>query len=348
MKSRFSLHHFFSQLWYSPLTFWRTLALLLRPLSWIFQGLSFLRRHSQKQHHSTFSVPVVIVGNLTVGGTGKTPVVIELVNCLKQRGIQVGVISRGYGRASSSRQQSPILLDAGSKPYDCGDEPCLIAYQSACPVCVGPDRRHAAEYLLKMHPDLQMIISDDGLQHYRLARSFEIVVVDAARGIGNGACLPAGPLREPVERLSTVDWILLNGDDEKALSFKKLSTQYSKHSSCFELQPQAWFHVPTGKRLSIDTVPWQTHRALVAVAGIGNPQRFTDTLHGLGIYCTLHSFPDHHIFTETDFADFNDEIVLMTMKDAIKCKAFARDTWWALDVKPILPNLLLEALETLL
>lgn len=260
-------------------------------------------------------VPVVIVGNLSVGGNGKTPVVIWLVQQLQQQGVKVGVISRGYG---SKATHYPRLVAVQDNPIETGDEPLLIAKRTNAPVCISPNRQQAIEHLLKHFP-CDVIISDDGLQHYKLQRDKEIVVIDAQRQFGNGCVLPAGPLREPPSRLNSVDWIINNGG----------ATPFS--SSVMTLIPKYAIHLQTGEtRLLADFA----QQRITAVAGIGNPQRFFTMLQGLNIVVAeSHAFQDHQAYTLELFEKFDkNRPLFMTEKDAVKCQVFVQPNWWYVPV----------------
>jgi tetraacyldisaccharide 4'-kinase len=264
-------------------------------------------------------VPVIVVGNITVGGTGKTPLTIWIAQMLKARGLRPGIISRGYGGITP---RNPLLVDINTSPRLAGDEPVMMARRTGCPVCIFPKRVQAGETLLANHA-LDILIADDGLQHHELGRDLEIAVVDGARGFGNGELLPAGPLREPIERLDRVDFIVTNGGtdgDTIAMELKGSAlTQLRQH--CVK-RP---FHHFKGQRVH-------------AVAGIGNPDRFFRTLRDQGLEILEHPFPDHHRYTAHDF-EFGDELpVVMTEKDAIKCKAFAQEHHWCLPVDAQLPH----------
>ncbi len=269
-------------------------------------------------------VPVIIVGNIAVGGTGKTPLTIALCELLQRAGYRPGVISRGY---RAQPPQFPYLVRTEDDAGICGDEPLLIARRTRCPVVIAPRRAQAARHLLG-NSQCNVIICDDGLQHYALQRDIEIVVVDAARRFGNGHCLPCGPLREPIERLSDVDAVVLNGaqqSDEMALEY------------ALALQPNAMVQLVSAQ--SIPPRTWCRQNPRVhAVAGIGNPARFFATLRALGCDPIEHAFPDHHQFSADDFA-FDDALpIVMTEKDAVKCAAFATERHWYLQVRAPLPE----------
>jgi tetraacyldisaccharide 4'-kinase len=260
-------------------------------------------------------VPVVVVGNLTVGGTGKTPLILWLIEHCRQRGLRVGVVSRGYGARPA---QLPWRVQADQSPGVAGDEPLLIVQRSAVTLMIDPDRGRAVAALLAAEP-LDLILSDDGLQHYRLARDLELVLIDAARGLGNARCLPAGPLREPVERLLSVDALLYNG-----------ASSDPQGGYAFGLRPRALVNLRSGEQCPL--THFSPQQQLHAVAGIGNPQRFFDTLETLHWRPIPHAFADHAQYS-AELLKFSPALpVVMTEKDAVKCRAFAADDWWYLVV----------------
>ena len=324
--------------WYKP----RSWALALLPLSYLFRGVASGRRaYLQSRYQAKpFAVPVVVVGNIAVGGTGKTPLIIRLVHSLQAEGIRPGIVSRGYGGQPS---KLPRKVSGDSSAEEFGDEPVLIAREANCPVVVDSDRVAAVELLLNEF-DVDVVLSDDGLQHYRMHRDLEIAVLDARRGLGNGQCLPAGPLREPPGRLDDVDFIVLNGGVESGSPF--LSTPASTSLISMTLQPTFFRHLRSGQRVAADA--WTAPPKVHAVAGIGNPERFSATLTSLGLEPQLHSFPDHHPFTQTDL-EFGDDLpVVMTSKDAVKCEAFAPDNAWVLEVAADVDPSLAQAIKELL
>jgi tetraacyldisaccharide 4'-kinase len=275
---------------------------LLWPLSLIYRciclGRALPYRYFYRVPH--WPVPIIVIGNLTVGGTGKTPVVMGLLAFLKSKNLRVAVIARGY-KSQAEYAQAPVLISEESSAVDVGDEALLIFKEMQVPVSVHHQRVRAVQALLAAHPDLDVILSDDGLQHLKLPRELEIVVVDGQRQLGNGFLLPAGPLREPASRLSTVDCVVQSGVD-----FNLIPQILSPlHVGCPE-QSLAFLH---GK---------QVH----GVAGIGHPERFFASLRALGAEVITHVFPDHHAFVETDFAGFSDAFIVMTAKDAVKCVNF--------------------------
>lgn len=260
--------------------------------------------------------PVLVVGNITAGGTGKTPLTLALADALRKQGFRPGVVSRGYG----GRQREPVLLGESPSPAQVGDEPCLIR-ASGVPVAVGRDRPAAAQLLLDAGCDV--LIADDGLQHYRLARTLEICVIDGERRFGNARLLPAGPLREPLNRLAQVDFLICNGGGPHAGEIPmRLQGGYLRGLSDGREQPIATF---AGTRVR-------------AVAAIGNPRRFFASLAEQGLDVVPHPFPDHHAFVPEDFAFGDDLPVLMTEKDAVKCHAFAQPHWWSAPIRAELPR----------
>ena len=260
-------------------------------------------------------VPVIVVGNITVGGTGKTPLILWLIEQCQAQGLRVGVVSRGYGARPPS---FPWTVRATDSAEQAGDEPLLIVQRSGVPLVIAPERAQAVQQLLAEHT-VDLVLSDDGLQHYGLARDLELVLIDAARGLGNQRCLPMGPLREPVERLQSVDAILFNGAQHD-----------SDNGFAMQLQPTELVHVRSGRREALNYFPKQ--QKMHAVAGIGNPQRFFKTLEGLNWQPIAHAFADHAEFAPQDLQFADDLPILMTEKDAVKCRAFAADNCWYLQV----------------
>ena len=314
--------------WYRNISW----ALLLLPLSWLFRSIAFLRKAYIKYcaPNPKLNTPVIVVGNISVGGTGKTPLLITLVQWLQQQGYRPGVISRGYGGIGhkGKASQYPYFVSTESSAVEAGDEPLLLA--KYCPVMVDPDRYRAAKALLEQ-TDCDLILSDDGLQHYRLPRDIEIVLVDAQRVFGNGQCLPAGPLREPASRLMDVDFVISNGT----------STDNSlKASHKLSIVPTLLRHLLSGDVIDVETGidkpatqnSWEGGHKVHAVAGIGNPQRFVQSLEQLGFEVELHTWPDHHSFNGEEFTFEDDLPVIITAKDAVKCPQLKNDKVWVLDV----------------
>ncbi|MGB8975453.1 MAG: tetraacyldisaccharide 4'-kinase [Pseudomonas capeferrum] len=292
---------------------------LLRPLEALYRRVVMRKRARFLRGESASyraPVPVIVVGNITVGGTGKTPMILWLIEHCRKQGLKVGVVSRGYGAKPT---HLPWRVEADQRAEQAGDEPLLIVQRTGVPLMIDPDRSRAVQALLASEP-LDLILCDDGMQHYRLARDLELVLIDAARGLGNGRCLPAGPLREPVERLQEADAVLFNG-----------ASADSQAGFSFRLQPSALVNVRSGERRGLDLFP--PGQRLHAVAGIGNPQRFFNTLLGLNWQPVPHPFADHAQFS-ADRLSFTPPLPLvMTEKDAVKCRAFAADDWWYLAVE---------------
>lgn len=311
------MHRYVNALWYGS----HPVAWLLSPLGWLYSAASVVRREAYRAgwiSSRRFSVPVLVVGNITVGGTGKTPLVIWLAEFLSQQGYRPGVVCRGHGGVGRAW---PAHVGADSDPFAVGDEPVVIARRTKCPVVAGPDRVADVHQLLD-GAECDVVISDDGLQHYALGRDVEIAVVDGSRGEGNGRCLPAGPLREPASRLESVDLVVASykaraGEVEMGLSLSGPRTVANDHLGAFaELQ--------TG--------------SIHAVCGIGNPERFFACLRQQGLSLIEHAFADHHAFDAGDLS-FGDSLpVVMTEKDAVKCRGFAQAHHWYVPVTATLPD----------
>lgn len=306
----------------------------LLPLAWLFGAVSGLRRLAYRhgwlrQEH--LPVPVVVVGNLIVGGAGKTPLTLHLVEALRRAGRYPGIISRGYGG-----QGEVTGVNAGSDPHRVGDEPVLLAARSGVPVFVGRRRAEAGRALLAAHPGVDVLVCDDGLQHYALARDVEVVVSDR-RGLGNGRLLPVGPLRESRSRLDTVDALVVHSGGEALRA----------DAFTMDLQPGDFYALQDpGRRAS--PADWAGRR-LHAMAGIGHPERFFATLRAMGLAFVEHPFPDHHAYVAEDFSFVGDGVLLMTEKDAVKCRPFHRGDAWVLPitahVSPALVALVLEKID---
>jgi len=298
---------------------------VLLPFTAIFAAVAAVRRFLYRQgilRSHKIPVPVVVVGNIAVGGAGKTPITLWLADIFKSRGKNPAIISRGYG---GKERSSTILVTGDSDPGLVGDEPVLLARRSGCPVFVDPNRVSAA--LSAVHAGADVIISDDGLQHYRLQRDIEIAVVDGARGFGNGHLLPAGPLREPISRLDSVDRILVqNGkvDFRSGLPGEK--------TSCFTLAGAELRRVNEEKIIALSQLSGQS---VHAVAGIANPLRFFEYLERHGINVIRHPMPDHARLSAASVTFDDDLAVIVTEKDAVKCKEFAHDHLWYLPVDVI-------------
>lgn len=311
---------------------------LLLPLSLLLRLIAFLRRaFLTRFRQQKLSVPVIVVGNISLGGTGKTPLIIALLKHLQRRGFNPGVISRGYGGQAPAY---PLLVNASTPVQHSGDEPLSIALATGCKVCVDPDRVAAARTLQGGGCDI--ILSDDGLQHYRLGRSLEIAVIDGQRGLGNGLCLPAGPLREAPRRLRQVDWVVVNGSINE-----RTKTQLNKLAIndwvAMQIAPEHWQRLIDGEQLELDHLlpGTQVH----AVCGLGNPQRFYHTLRQMNLQPLEHDFPDHYQYRPEDLQFEQPAPVVTTTKDAVKCRAFAQPDWYALAIAAQLPEQFWQTLD---
>jgi tetraacyldisaccharide 4'-kinase len=321
--------------WYAPGLTPLTAALL--PLSFLFRAATALRRWAYRTgllRSTWLPVPVVVVGSIVVGGAGKTPLVRALCTALAEKGWRPGIVSRGYG----GRNANPRAVVPKDDPAVVGDEPLLFA-ADASPIWIGRDRVAAARALLAAHPDRDIIVADDGLQHYALRRNFEIAVIDEARGLGNGAVLPAGPLREPRSRLENVDALarLISGGPPSPIRDGEGRETTMTH------EPLPWRNLARPDAVA-DPGAWRAG-VIHAIAGIGNPERFFDLLRRLGLAPVCHPFPDHHRYAPADL-DFPDAAaILMTEKDAVKCAAFADARCWCLPIRASIDPALIARLE---
>ena len=300
---------------------------MLLPLTWTYRLLIELRLLMLKLgvlHRETPSLPVIVIGNLNVGGTGKTPLTLELANRLLQKGFRPGIVSRGYGGIKGAR---PVLVSPKSDPSIVGDEPVLLARNTRCPVVVHPDRVAAVERLVE--EGVNVVISDDGLQHYRMRRTYEVVVVDGARGFGNGRVLPAGPLREPVARLKSVDQVMIHGSWE-------MPTAAPPHAMNFDLRATNAISLDDGSSRPLEEFSGVT---VHAVAGIGNPARFFATLRGQGICVIEHPFPDHTKYRAEDLSYSDGLPVLMTEKDVVKCQELGVTNCWYVPIEIVVEEM---------
>ena len=307
------------------------LHLVLLPVSFLFGLLAAVRRvlyRSGILPSERLPVPVIVVGNITIGGSGKTPLTLWLAQQFIECGWHPGIISRGYGGSA----RFPQVVQPGSDPDEVGDEAVLMAQRQLCPVWIGRHRPAVARALLQATPECDVILSDDGLQHYRLQRDVEIVVVDGVRRFGNGFLLPAGPLREPTSRLNQVDAVVIHGGQAAIGQF---SMQLHGDNFYNLLNPATTAQAADFKDLKLH-----------AIAGIGHPQRFFQHLSHLGLVVQTHPFPDHHHYVVTDLDFSNADAILMTEKDAVKCAPFATEKCWVLRVDaqldPALTQLILE------
>jgi tetraacyldisaccharide 4'-kinase len=295
----------------------------LAPAGWLFASAVALRRSLYRMGvlaTTRLPVPVIVIGNIAVGGSGKTPLVLWAAELLAERGHRPGIVSRGYrGQA----KQWPQQVRPDSDPAMVGDEPVMLARRTECPVVAAGPERAAAAAALVQHSGCDVVLSDDGLQHFALGRDLEIAVVDGKRCFGNRRCLPAGPLREPVARLKSVDFVVVNG--ESSVSGIPMRLQAGAPTRLSDPGRQATFS-------SFRNTP------VHAVCGIGNPTRFFRQLESKGLEIIAHRYPDHHAFQPED-VDFDDDLpLLMTEKDAVKCKRFASERMWYVPVNAVLPS----------
>ncbi|ASK78641.1 tetraacyldisaccharide 4'-kinase [Paraphotobacterium marinum] len=316
------IERFFNKIWYKQTILFYICFPILAFFSFIYFLVTKLRYHL----YFTFKffkiykakAPVIVIGNLSTGGNGKTPVVIWLVNLLKKNGYKPGVISRGYGGHS---QNYPVLVDDSMLPNETGDEPIEIFNRTGCKVSVSPDRVQSIKQLLDCGCDI--IISDDGLQHYKFHHDIEVLVIDAKRRFGNEYLLPLGPLRENISKSKSVDLVVYNGQTNDEYNFS------------MDLVPSEIVNIKTRKKIDFKNL-----HNVIAIAAIGNPERFFDTVEGIGIDILKKvSYPDHYKFSKNDFKGLleKNQNLLMTEKDAVKCKHICNsDNWWSLKVDPIL------------
>ena len=313
--------------WYRTKRTW--LSTVLSPLSLIFSTVVAVRQRlyaNQVKKTTHFPVPVIVVGNITVGGTGKTPFVIWLTQVLRELGYTPGIVTRGYG---AKRRCAPKRVQENSDPEQVGDEAVLLQQRTQCPVVVGADRVKAVRLLLA-ETACDIVISDDGLQHYRLGRTLEIALIDGERRFGNGLLLPAGPLREPITRLRQVDFTLCLGDAEPREYAMRLIGD-----TVYALQD------PTRQRKLSEFRGQAVH----AVTAIANPERFFSTLASADLQLRKKTFRDHYLFQAADFIFADREAIFITEKDAVKCQSFADERFWVLPVTAVLPEAFKQALQ---
>ena len=323
------------KLWYGKnKSFW-----LLLPFSFLYGLISCVRRQLYKLgifKSWQSPVPIIVIGNLSAGGNGKTPLAISLIEALKAKGLKVGLVSRGYGGKSN---HYPLILDENTSTKQAGDEPVLIYHRTHVPVAVAPKRIDAVKALLDSH-QLDVILTDDGLQHYALARDIEIVVVDGKRLFGNGWWIPAGPMRERRSRLKSVDLIIINGD-----SSKDFINQYPDRTFTMQLIPDHVVNLSTNKQCELSAL-----HHIYAIAGISNPKRFFDMLIQMGADLVYtESFADHQNFTLPLLEKVvgTNQTLLMTEKDAVKCRQFALPNWWYLPIDAVIPDQVIEKIYSL-
>ncbi len=318
---RAAVEKWLNSVWYNP----AKPPVYLRAIEPLY---NYFRAKSYPGKNRTTPIPIVVVGNISVGGTGKTPLVISLCKQLQAAGFKPAVISRGYGR----RGKDLHVVSATDSSAIAGDEALLIKQQTGVPVLVDADRRNAA---MQFSPkEIDIIIADDGLQNRILPRDMQICVVDGQRLFGNGYLLPAGPLRQPVSSLSRMDHIVVNGDVVESANFTNWleSQQSMTFPPVTAMQLVATSILPLNHTEESGLEDWQG-RAVHAVAAIGNPDRFFQSLKQLGLKIIPHAFPDHHKYTAADFKEITGMPVVMTAKDAIKCKTLGLTDAWVLEVR---------------
>ena len=332
-------HRMMNHIWYGE----SHLRFLLIPFACVYSFILRIRALIVKRYPRWQApVPIIVVGNLTVGGVGKTPLVVAIANYYTKRGFKVGIVSRGYGAQGC---RFPYQVTSEDLAIKVGDEPLLLSTLTNCPVMIAPKRVLAVKELLKNH-HLDLIISDDGLQHQALTRQVEIVVIDAVRAFGNGLLLPAGPLREPVTRLKSVDFIVLNCrfglGATNTIESKQVCNKIENHAICevmgsnaksilykMQFQMRSLKNIKSGKEVKIDVLK---NGIFNAVAGIGNPELFFMNLKQLGLYnFNPLVFPDHYVYKKSDFNNIHGPLV-MTEKDAVKCMSFAMSDWYSLGI----------------
>ena len=317
--------------WYGNGSWLKTLS----PLSWVFGRLARRRRGAANAHTWIPPVPLLVVGNISVGGTGKTPVVIWLANWLREAGMRVGIVSRGY----KGRGDFPKFVQTDSDIIEVGDEAPVLAERTHCAVVVDPDRVRAVQHLLE-NRDIDVVLSDDGLQHYNLGRHFEVAVIDGARGLGNGLLLPAGPLRESESRLNEVDWVISNGPNVHAISAV---------DDIMQVIPTRFVNIYSQEKLTVEEFTGRMAKVVHTYSAIGNPSRFINSLRQLGLAPISHELPDHSLFRESDIQHHIDDVIVVTEKDWRKVKPlnFQSENVWYLEVAVSFEHEIDERLKTL-
>ena len=322
-----------AQYWYRSDFLASLLAGFLLPLSWLYCAVAVTRRKvyqlSLKKSYAA-EVPIVVIGNIVVGGSGKTPLLISICEFIKDNGYKPGVVSRGYGGKVNGLKQ----VHESDSAELVGDEPLMIRQRTGVPVVVGADRVAAVHYLLE-HNQCDVVLSDDGLQHYRMQRNVEIAVIDSNRGFGNGFCLPAGPLRERVSRLNDVDMVVYNGATDE--------TDAERAEDCsYVLKVEDICHLNRDERARLSSF---NGKKVHAVAGIGDPSRFFSQLCDDGIDIVEHAFPDHHAYAQADFSGWEKDCIVMTEKDAVKCRHLSLPDAWVVSVQADMSDLLVSQLN---
>ncbi len=318
-------HQWVNSVWYGQ----NKLSYLLLPLSGIFSVAAKIRQWKQNQSKIKFSVPIIVVGNIAVGGTGKTPMVTALVKNMQQHGLRPGVASRGYG----GQVTQTTLVDTSHRADYVGDEPLMIFNNTQATVMVGKNRLNVIESLITDH-QCDVIICDDGMQDYRFEHDIEIIMVDGERAFGNHKLLPAGPLRESISRIQKADFVVATSNAIPAISGDCMKLQLNE---CVQLNN-------SGNKLLADFKGQTVH----AVAGIGNPNRFFNNLTSLGLKVIEHAYPDHAGYELSDFSFSDQNPILMTEKDAVKCQKLGLDNAWYVPVQAILPDNFMSRVYTLL
>lgn len=339
-----SLESFVVKRWYGK----AGVLAVLKPLGLLVAAVSAAKKRQRiKNIHAP--LPVIVVGNISVGGTGKTPMVVAIVEHLIAKGLKPGVVSRGYGGEAT---EYPYYLDQHSTSKESGDEPLLIYQRCNVPVCVAPDRRAAIEYLLD-RSDCNIVVSDDGLQHYGMARSIEIAVIDGERGLGNGQLMPVGPLRESAKALAAVDMIVSNGQLNHPATIQLMAELQLKNRLWeMALQPETLEPLEPLKSEQVkrldSNAPVLKDVEINAIAGIGNPERFFTTLKSMGYKPKTFAFADHHHYQAQDLQFGNEFPIVMTEKDAVKCRQLNPKNAWYLPVAAVLPQSFYQQLDQLL
>lgn len=340
-----SVESFINKVWYGPrgIHHWLLMVCLL-PFSLLFYCLVKLRLYAYNSglvKVSDLAVPIVVIGNITVGGTGKTPLVVALATVLKDAGLNVGIVSRGYGTRENS-QNCPLIVAVGEDPALCGDEPLLIKRNTGVHVVVDPIRSRGAA-LLASSLGCDVVLCDDGLQHYALGRQIELGVIDAARKFGNQLPLPAGPLREPLSRLQKCQYVILNTGTGSLLANDKTGCNMIGQDKLYamSLETNALVNIATGEIINVSQL--KTSK-VHAVAGIGNPDRFFTSLRQLGLEVIAHPKPDHYVLQENELVFGDSYPVILTEKDAVKLSLTTNTNLWYLPVKAKLPDLFVKKL----
>lgn len=324
---KYRLQAFFLRSWYRSKLSWFFYPLI--PLSWLLRGIIHLRRWYITKRCQPLTVPVIVIGNIALGGTGKTPCIMALANWLKQVGYQPVIISRGY---KARCEHFPYLVLAEDGARYVGDEIVLLKRATSVPIVIDPERARAAQFAINQC-QATVILSDDGLQHYRLWRDIEVAMIDGQRLLGNQQLLPAGPLREPVSRLTQVDFVLLANTQIAQPELSALPMPLVPLEVVNVKNPQQAVRCQQFVK-GIDS----SQNSIALIAGIGHPERFFITCQHLGLDGQTYTFEDHHDFQAADFSNIQADIILMTEKDAVKCESFAQPNWWFLRISAHLPE----------